>query len=85
MEKIDFNVFRDCWDLSWSNAESLYERVNGCHELMKKLQALPLDDMVNVLEKTQKGIHQNYEHMTSGAFRIKSNENFLKGLEDACS
>jgi len=85
MEKIGFNVFRNCWDLSWSNAETLFERVNGCHELMKELQNLPLDDMVKILQKTEQGITDNYEHMVSGAFRIQSNENFLQGLEDACS
>ena len=85
MEKIGFDVFRDCWNLDWSNADTLYDRVNGCHELMKELQAIALSDMVALLEKTEKGVYENYEHMVSGSFRIQSNENFLQGLVNACS
>ena len=85
LEKIGFNVFRDCWNLEWSNADTLWERVNGCHELMKELQALSLDDIVKVLDKTGVHVNHNYNHVTKGNFRVKSNENFLRSLVDACS
>ena len=32
MEKIGFDVFRDCWNLDWSNADTLYDRVKGLYE-----------------------------------------------------
>ena len=85
METIGFKVFRDCWDLSWSNADTLWERVNGCHELIKDLQAMSDDDLLQVLTNTQEQINSNYYHITKGIFRVQSNENFLGSLEDACS
>jgi len=85
MEKIGFKVFRDCWDLSWSNADTLWERVNGCHELIKDLQAMADDDLVQVLCNTREQVNTNYYHLTKGLFRVQSIENFLGSLEDACS
>ena len=84
MEKIGFSVFRDCWDLSWSNADTLWERVNGCHELMKELQALALDDIVAVLDKTSEQVNHNYYHVTKGIFRLESNEQFMRSMINAC-
>ena len=83
-KKIGFSVFRDCWDLSWSNADTLWERVNGCHELMKELQALALDDMVAVLDKTSEQVNHNYYHVTKGIFRLESNEQFMRSMINAC-
>jgi len=85
MEKVGFNVFRDCWDLSWSNADTLWDRVNGCHELMKQIQAMSDAEINATLEKTTSHINSNYYILSQGTFRIKSNENFLRSLENACS
>jgi hypothetical protein len=52
---------------------------------MKELQALSLDDIVKVLDKTGVHVNHNYNHVTKGNFRVKSNENFLRSLVDACS
>ena len=85
LEKVGFNVFRDCWDLSWSNADTLWDRVNGCHELMKQIQAMSDAEINATLEKTTSHINSNYYILSQGTFRIKSNENFLRSLENACS
>ena len=60
------------------------ERVNGCHELMKELQALALDDMVAVLDKTSEQVNHNYYHVTKGIFRLESNEQFMRSMINAC-
>ena len=85
MERIGFKSYRDCWDLSWTKADTMFERVNGCYMLLEYLQNLKLNDMVKVLEKAQSDVDYNHNHLTSGRFRIASNNQFFKEIENACS
>ena len=51
---------------------------------MKELQALALDDMVAVLDKTSEQVNHNYYHVTKGIFRLESNEQFMRSMINAC-
>jgi len=82
LEKIGFHVFRDCWDLSWSNANFLWDRVNGCFQLLKKLSTLSEHDMEQLILKATPQIERNYKHIKTGNFRIQSNENFMRSLAE---
>ena len=53
--------------------------------IIKDLQAMSDDDLLQVLSNTEEQINSNYYHITKGIFRVQSNENFLGSLEDACN
>lgn len=85
MEKIGFDVYRDVFDLSFSQQDTIFDRVEWCYLTIKELEALSIDDMVALLKKCEPAIDKNYRHVKSGNFRHYSNRNFFKELSNACS
>jgi hypothetical protein len=85
MEKIGFDVYRDVFDLSFSEQNTVFDRVEWCYLTIKDLDELHIDDMVKLLEKCKPAVEKNYRHLKSGNFRHFSNGNFFKEITNACS
>lgn len=85
MEKIGFDVYRDIFDLSFSQQDTIFDRVEWCYLIIKELESLKIDDMVKILEKCKPAVEKNYAHIKSGNFRHQSNKNFFEELNNACS
>jgi len=85
LAKLGFKTFDSVFDLSYSTKSTMYKRVKGCAELIETLDAMPLNMFYNLVENCQEEVEFNFNHFTSGKFRLKSNDIFFRELEDACS
>ena len=85
MEKIGFNVYRDVFDLSFSEQDSVFDRVEWCYLTIKEIDELDREDLIKLLDKCKPAIEKNYRHVKSGNFRHFSNGNFFEEMSHACS
>ena len=85
LKNIDFKTYDDCWPVNFNEADTLYERVKGFFTVFEYIRNLSPAKYQELLEQTKESVNFNYNHLVEGKFRRKSNENFFKELNDACS
>ena len=85
MKKIDFKVFDDCWPVSFNESDTLYDRVYGAYQVLEYMRKLDEPEWQMYLEKTKQSVDYNYESITTGGFRLPSNNNFFEEVVNYAS
>lgn len=85
MSKLGFKTFDDCWDVSFDNQDSMFDRVKMFYELVTKLLNSSGIDFSRIRYKTKESIEHNYEHLVSGNFQRISNNTFFEEIVNAKS
>lgn len=85
LEKIGFDVYRRVFNLSYASKDNLYDRVKGCHDLMKDIASWDSEKKHTVFGVVCDRIaEKNFRTFESCKFRMLGNNAFFKELLYAC-
>ena len=85
LEKLGFKTFGNIFNIEYSKRDDFYRRIKGCAELIEHYSKLSNEQFEALLDSCKEDVEYNYNHYASGKFRLKSNDNFFRELENACS
>jgi len=85
LEKLGFKTFGNIFNIEYSKRDDFYRRIKGCAELIEHYSSLSDAQFRDLVDQCKDDVEHNYNHYSSGKFRLKSNDNFFRELENACS
>ena len=78
-------TFVEYWDITFNQADTLKERVQGFYNTICDLRNLTDTEFAQLVHRLENDVSHNYKNLTTGRFRYPSNNNFLEELVNACS
>jgi len=84
LERLNFKTFKNYWDISFNEADTLKQRVQGFYDTIENLRKLDDTQFFDLVHSLKNDVGHNFKNITTGNFRKNSNNQFLEEVINAC-